>query len=385
MELKKPVFKKAYGYQICTKSVMDTIADPDVRFDADGVCNYYYEFQEKAKMRLFTDQKHSDKIDEIVNSIKRRSSGEYDCIIGVSGGVDSTYVAYLVKKLGLKPLAVHFDNGWNSELAVKNIEQVLNRLGIDLFTYVIDWEEFKSLQLAFLQSSTPDAEIPTDHAITALLFKVASEKNVKYIINGNNFATESVMPPTWSYGHIDWQYIRWINKTFGTKRKLKSYPFITPSKFFYHTFIEGIRIVSILNYLPYRKAEAMRILQDELGWKYYGGKHYESVYTRFFQGYILPQKFHIDKRKAHLSTLIFSGQVTRAEALEELNKPVYPPGLLDEDMEFVKKKFELTDEQFQQIMNLPQKTFRDYPNQYNLHSLLRKTLNLLRGKGIAYS
>lgn len=378
-------FQKSKAYRMCARSVMDTIADPDIGFDAEGISNYYYEYQAKAKLRLFNDDAHKTRLNEIVNLIQSDGKGrEYDCIIGVSGGVDSTYVAYLVKQLGLRPLAVHFDNGWNSELAVKNIEHVLNKLGIDLFTYVIDWEEFKSLQLAFLKASTPDGEIPTDHAITALLFQIANEKHIKYIVNGNNFATESVMPITWSYGHIDWQYIRWVNNKFGT-RKLKSYPVITPLKYSYYTFVRGIKIISILNYVSYQKVEAMRVLQQELGWKYYGGKHYESIYTRFFQGYILPEKFQIDKRKAHLSTLIFSGQMTREEALRDLQKPIYPEGLLEEDKMFVNKKFELTPAAFDEIMRLPGKTFRDYPNSYRMHVFLRKALNNLRGKGLSYS
>lgn len=364
---------------------MDNIADPDITFDENGVCNYYHLFQERAKLRLFDTEKDKNKLNEIVLKIKEAGkTHEYDCIIGVSGGVDSTYVAYLVKQLGLRPLAVHFDNGWNSELAVKNIEQVLNKLNIDLFTYVIDWEEFKSLQLAFLESSTPDGEIPTDHAISALLYKIANEKKVKYIINGNNFATESVMPITWAYGHIDWKYIRWINNAFGSK-KLKDYPHLTISKYFYYAFLRRIRSVSILNYLPYQKSEAMRILQEELGWKYYGGKHYESIYTRFYQGYILPEKFKIDKRKAHLSTLIFSGQLTRDDALIELKKPIYPGDLLVEDQAFVIKKLDLTADSFKRLMQLPCKTFQDYPNQYNLLKFFRKTLNRLRGKGLMYS
>jgi N-acetyl sugar amidotransferase len=372
-------------YRICSKSVMDTIADPDIIFDANGVCHYFHEYQERAKSRLFTDEKNAHKLPEIVGEIKKSGKGkDYDCLIGVSGGVDSTYVAYKVLELGLRPLAVHFDNGWNSELAVKNIENTLNKLGIDLFTYVIDWQEFKSLQLAFLKASTPDGEIPTDHAILALLFKIANEKKIKYIINGNNFATEFVMPRTWSYGHIDWRYISTINNLFGTT-KLKDYPFITPFKYFYYSFLRRIRIVSILNYMPYNKAEAMELLRDKLDWKYYGGKHYESIYTRFYQGYILPEKFKIDKRKAHLSTLIFSGQITREEALKELEKPIYPIELFSEDKLFVQKKLDLTAEQFAAIMNLENKTYRDYPNQSKLLDKLKKGLNKLRGKGLMYS
>jgi N-acetyl sugar amidotransferase len=364
---------------------MDTLADPDIFFDEKGISNYYYQYIERAKMRLFNTEKDRPKLDEIIKKIKAQGKDkDYDCIIGVSGGIDSTYVAYLVKKLGLRPLAVHFDNGWNSELAVKNIEQVLNKLDIDLHTFVINWEEFKSLQYAFLKASTPDSEIPTDHAISALLFQIANRYGVKYIVNGYNFSTESIMPVTWSYGHIDWTYIKKINDRFGI-RKLKDYPNITPLKYFYYTFIRGIRILSLLNYFPYNKAEAMNILQEELGWKYYGGKHYESIYTRFFQGYILPEKFHIDKRRAHLSNLISSNQITREEALQELSKPIYPASLLKEDKRFVIKKFGITEAEFDSLMKMPAKTFRDYPNQYKFIQFLKRRLNYLRGKGLLYS
>lgn len=370
---------------ICSKSVMDNIADPHISFDENGVSNYYYQYLNRAKLRIFNKPKDNSKLKDIVSKIKKSGEGnEYDCIIGISGGVDSTFVAYKVKELGLRPLAIHFDNGWNSELAVKNIENTLNKLGIDLFTYVIDWEEFKSLQLAFLRASTPDGEIPTDHAIFALFFKIANEHGIKYIINGNNFETESVMPLTWSYGHIDWKYINTINRQFGTSR-LKTYPTITPLKYFYYTFIKGIRIISLLNYMPYNKVQAMDLLQSKLDWKYYGGKHYESIYTRFYQGYILPKKFNIDKRKAHISSLIFAGQMTREQGFEELKKPIYPEQLFQEDLNFVLKKLEMSPEEFDKILNLPNRTFLDYPNQYELLNKMRSMLNKLRGRGLAYS
>lgn len=367
----------------CSLSVMDSISDPDISFDENGVCNYYYEYKRKEKQRVFSH--NIEEFNRIIAKIKLDGKNkEYDCLIGVSGGVDSTYLAYLVKQHGLRPLAVHFDNGWNSELSVKNIENTLTKLGIDLFTFVVDWEEFKSLQLAFLRASTPDGEIPTDHAIISLLFQVANQKNIKYILNGNNFATESVMPKTWSYGHIDWKYIKTINRLFGTN-KLRDYPHITPAKYFYYSFIRKIKIVSILNYYPYKREEAMDVLKNKLDWKYYGGKHYESIYTRFFQGYILPQKFKIDKRKAHLSTLIFSGQLTREEAMNELKAEIYPHALRDEDMEFVKKKFNLSNEEFEELMNRPAKTYRDYPNTSNFLDNLRKIQNKLRAKKLIYS
>jgi N-acetyl sugar amidotransferase len=363
---------------------MDTVADPDITFDENGVCHYCQDHEERAKLRLFNDD--PAKLEEILGKIKKAGEGkDYDCLIGVSGGVDSTYVAYLTRKWGLRPLAVHLDNGWNSELSIKNIENTLNKLGIDLYTHVLDWEEFKAMQIAFLKSSTPDLEIPTDHAIYSLLFKVAEQKKIKYIIYGNNFASESILPETWSYGHLDWYYITRILKRFAPKLKLRNYPNITIAKYFYYTFVKGIRIISVLNYIHYKKEDAMKVLVDELGWKYYGGKHYESIYTRFFQGYILPRKFGIDKRKAHLSALILAGQLKREDALNELKKGTYPPELEREDKQFVIKKFNMTEEEFEKIMTLPNKTFRDYPNQRGLFRFLKKSLNLLRGRGVAYS
>lgn len=374
---------KDISKRICSLSVMDNLGDPDITFDDQGICHYYYDYKERIKQRLFNQDPGN--LERIISKIKKAGKGkDYDCLIGVSGGVDSTYLAYLTKEFGLRPLAVHFDNGWNSELSVKNIENTLNKLGIDLYTFVVDWEEFKSLQLAFLRASTPDGEIPTDHAIIALLFRVASQYGIKYILNGNNIVTEGVLPKTWSYGHIDFRYIHTINRMFGTKR-LKDYPYITPSLYFYYSVVKKIRIVSFLNYYKYDKAEAMKTLTEKLNWKYYGGKHYESIYTRFFQGYILPTKFGIDKRKAYLSALIFSSQLTREQALKELEQEIYPADLFQEDIEFVQKKLDLLPEQFQKLMELPAKTYRDYPNSAMYFDTLKKIYNKLRSKKLIYS
>lgn len=372
------------NYQICSRTIMDTIADPDITFNDEGICNYVFKYEERAKLRIFSHD--PSKLESMLTRIKNAGKGkEYDCLIGVSGGVDSTYVAYLTKRWGLRPLAVHLDNGWNSELSIKNIENALKKLNIDLYTHVLDWEEFKAMQIAFLRSSTPDLEIPTDHAIYSLLFKVAKEKKIKHIIYGNNFASESILPETWSYGHLDWYYIKNIMKRYAPGLKLRNYPNITIGKYFYFAFVKKIKIISVLNYIHYKKEDAMKVLMEELDWKYYGGKHYESIYTRFFQGYILPRKFSMDKRKAHLSSLILSGQITRDEALQEIQKPAYSPELEKEDKAFVMRKFNLTEEKFEKIMTLPNKTFRDYPNQRFLFLFLRKSLNFLRGKGLVYS
>jgi N-acetyl sugar amidotransferase len=299
----------------------------------------------------------------------------------VSGGVDSTYVAYLVKQLGLRALAVHFDNGWNSELAVKNIEHVLNKLGIDLFTYVVDWPEFRDLQVAFLKASTPDGEIPTDHAIFALLWRQASRRGIRYIISGMNFATESISIPDWAYGHSDWRYIKDVHRRFGTQ-KLRTYPHFSLPYLFFVNIIRRVRTVSILNYVDYRKEEAMTLLQEQLGWRYYGGKHHESIYTRFYQGYVLPRKFGIDKRYAHLSDLINAGQMTREAAQQELAGPPYPEEVQRQDLAYVTKKLGLSAAQFDEIMRAGRKSFRDYRNSFQIVRIIKDLANWLRKSGL---
>jgi N-acetyl sugar amidotransferase len=367
-------------YQRCVKCIMDT-SDYNITFDVFGVCNHCKSYQERLISRVNNLTDREEKLTKLINKIKKSTNKDYNCIIGVSGGVDSTYVAFLTKELGLKPLAVHFDNGWNSELAVSNIEKVLKKLGIDLLTYVIDWNEFKDLQKSFLYASTPDGEIPTDHAINALLFREANKRNIKYIINGMNFATESIAVKSWAYGHSDWIYIKDVHSKYG-KIKLKKYPFYNLFLLFYWTFIKNIKVVSILNYVDYKKDEVMNILQTDLDWVYYGGKHYESVYTRFFQGYILPNKFGIDKRKGHLSDLIYSGQISRNEALIELEKEIYPQNIFKDDFLFVKKKLSFSDQEFDNIMKTPVRTFKDYKNIEGKIDLLKKFVNFLRLKNL---
>ncbi|EKQ51109.1 MULTISPECIES: N-acetyl sugar amidotransferase [unclassified Clostridium] len=346
-------------YQMCTRCVMDT-TDQDIVFDSNGVCNNC-----KIGIKVFEEVKmkregNANILNNIVEEIKKKGKNKkYDCIIGVSGGVDSSYVAYLVKQLGLSPLAVHLDNGWNSELAVENIRILLEKLNIDLYTYVINWEEFKNLQLAFLKASTPDSEIPTDHAIQSTLLKVAHKYDVKYIINGVNTTSESILPKTWSHGHQDWKYIKTINKLFGNK-KLKTFPKYSFLDIFYFNNIYKIKNICILDYVDYNKNKAKSMLIEKYGWRDYGGKHYESVYTKFFQAYILPNKFNFDKRKAHLSSLISSNQISRDEALEELKEPLYDELALKDDMNYLVEKFGITEEQFEEIMKQECKYFWDY-------------------------
>lgn len=366
----------------CRRCIMTRVVDPRISFDESGLCNHCIRYDALISSRVFTGQEGKEKLAQLVENIKSAGKKrDYDCLIGVSGGVDSTYVAYLTKKLGLRPLAVHFDNGWNSELAVMNIERVLKKLDIDLMTYVIDWEEFRDLQMAFLKASTPDGEVPTDHAINALLWQQALKHRIKYIVSGMNFTTEALSVPHWAYGHSDWRYIRDVHRRFGTKA-LKTYPHFNLPFLGYVNFLRGIRTVSILNYVDYNKQEVMRTIQDKLGWVYYGGKHYESIYTRFFQGYILPHKFGIDKRYGHLSDLINSGQLSREAALRDIQQPPYPEDLLTQDMEFVLKKFQISQTDFDTLMALPQRSFRDFKNQYDRIEKLKTLVTALRARGL---
>lgn len=361
----------------CKKCIMDT-SDPDIVFDATGVCNHCHRYDMVAQKRLIQPAQRESRLKDLLEEIKEAGKGKpYDCVIGVSGGVDSTYVAYLVKNLGLRPLAVHLDNGWNSELAVSNIEKTLNTLGIDLYTHVIDWDEFRHLQVSFLHASTPDGEVPTDHAIFALLYQLAAKYGLKHVILGTNVVSEAILPEKWGYGYFDWRYVKNVHKIFG-KGKLTTYPHFSLSKLFYYVFLRRIRMVAILNYVEYDKKKAMDVLQNQLGWVYYGGKHYESIYTRFYQAYILPRKFNIDKRKAHYSNLICSGQMTRDEALELMKEPVYPENLLREDREYTIKKLGLTESDFDAVMKAPNKTFLEYKTSHGLFEFAKKIVNASR-------
>lgn len=365
-------------YQMCTRCLMDT-TDPDIVFEANGLCNHCTNSIARQKLLLRTDEAGQQELQTIVAQIKAEGAGKpYDCIIGVSGGVDSTYAAYIAKvKLGLRPLAIHLDNGWDSELAVSNIEKVLKLLGIDLDTHVLDWEEFKDLQVAFLRASVPDGEVPSDHAIGAAIYQVAARHGIRYSIGGGNIATESVLPTSWTYSISDWKYIQGVQAQCGT-RPLKHYPHYSLTDMIYHTIVRRFTTIRVLNYVPYVKRDVVRFLEEELGWRYYGDKHYESIYTRFYQGYILPRKFNIDKRKAHLSSLIASGQRSREEALHEMQHNPYTDELQREDRIYAIKKLGLTEAEFDRIMTAPVKSYRDYPNYTATYQRLRRVVRLAK-------
>ena len=369
------------SYHICQRCVMDT-SDPEIVFDTHGVCNHCRRAEELLTTRLSLYKSGTYQVDRVVARMQASGKGKpYDCIVGVSGGVDSTYAAYILKKLGLRPLAVHFDNGWNSELAVKNIEVTLKKLDIDLYTHVVDWEEFRSLQLSFLKASVPDAEIPTDHAIWALLYQTAARFGLKYVVAGTNIITESILPRSWTYYVTDWTYIKNIHRTYSTKI-LTSYPHCNLAKFVYYTLLRGIKTVSILNSIDYDKTRAVDILEHELGWKNYGGKHHESIYTRFFQSYILPLKFGIDKRRAHLSSLIMAAKMTRDEAFAELSTPIAQVQNLKDDLSYVAKKFDMSIAEFEKLMAEPTKSYKDFKNDSALYEKLKKCMRLGKKWGL---
>lgn len=304
---------------ICSKCILDTTV-PELVFDTNGVCQYCKIYQELDDIYPLN-QKGEERLRTLVNKIVRGGRNkEYDCVLGVSGGTDSTYTLYKTVQLGLRPLAVHFDNGWNSKLAVRNIKKACEKFQVDLITHVVDWEEFKDLQISFLKASTPDAEIPTDVGIHATLIKIAAREGIKYVLNGHSFRAEGVSPIGWTY--MDGKYIRSIQKRFG-KAKLNTFPNFMMWDLIYYTIIKGIKVVPILNYFDYDKTSAKSLLSNELDWEYSGGHHHESIYTKFFQSYLLPQKFKIDKRKTELSAMILSGHISRNEALEKLQSTPY--------------------------------------------------------------
>lgn len=377
---------KRRPYQMCTTCVLDT-TDPCITFDALGRCNHCNDFAARIGPHWKPDGKGRRILEAQIAEMKAYGQGKpYDCIIGLSGGVDSSFLAAKVVEWGLRPLAVHVDAGWNSELAVKNIEQMLTRLGLDLVTHVVDWEDMKEMQLAFLRSHVANQDIPQDHAFFAGLYSYAVKSDIKYVISGANYATESILPVAWGYDAMDARHVAGIYRQFGT-RKLNNFPIISFFKYyFYFPRIYGMKIVCPLNYIPYNKTDAIDYLERNYGWRYYGGKHYESRWTRWYQAYYLPKKFGYDKRKAHLASLIVTQQMTREAALAELEKPLYTDNELAEDTAFVAKKLGLTVDELNSFVDAPPRHYKDFPtNELQLRVGLKVLALLNHGQAIARS
>jgi N-acetyl sugar amidotransferase len=340
---------------------MDT-TDPLITFDSEGHCCHCTEYIETRAKHSYHGKESDAALDSIIENIRNEGRGKkYDCVIGVSGGADSSYLAYIMRERGLRPLAVHMDNGWNSEIAVVNIKNVTRAIGIDYESYVLDWEEFKNLQLSFLKASVPEAETPTDIAIPAALHSVAAKHGIKYILSGGNLATEGILPRAWHYDVRDQKYFNYIHSTFGS-RPLKSFPTFGYKKETYYKVVKGMRMIYPLNYVPFVKDEAMKLLREKFDWRPYGGKHYESTYTKFIQSYYLYEKFKIDYRRATLSTQICVGQIKRCRAVEKLKCLPYNPQEIEEAKHYITKKLGIDRDELERIMQLPPKWYWDYPN-----------------------
>lgn len=348
-------------YQICTRCVMDT-SDPGITFNHLGECNLCTEFLSKRAKHNYHGVKSDEAFQRLMKEMKAAGKGkEYDCVVGLSGGVDSSYAAYLCKKNGLRVLAVHVDNGWNSEEAVINIKNIAQKLNIDYESYVLDWEQFRDLQLSFLKASVPEAETPTDVALLGAVHQVAQRYGVKYIISGGNFATEGILPKFWHYNAKDIKYLKHIQEKFGVK-SIKGFPLFSFINEMYYKLVKKMKIIYLLNYVPYSKDKAMELLKNELDWRYYGGKHYESLYTGFIQSYYLFKKFGIDYRRATFASQICTGELKREDALKMLSTLPYTEEKAQREKEYISKKLSISKENLEDIINLPPKWYTDYPN-----------------------
>ena len=355
--------------QICTNCVMDT-TDAKIRFDERGVCDHCNNYYQNILPNWHTDERGTQALQKIVDDIKAAGRGkDFDCIIGMSGGIDSSYLTYIAKEqFGLRPLVFHVDAGWNSQIAVNNIEKLIDALGLDLYTEVIDWEEMRDLQLAFFKAGVPHVDTPQDHAFFATMYNFAERHKIKYILTGANLSTECIRNPIeWMYYQSDSIQLKDIHNKFGT-RPIVNFPItsILRHKLFLK-YVKGVKVVTPLNYIPYVKVEAMQLLIDNFGWQPYPQKHFESRFTKFYESYWLPKKFGFDTRKVQYSSLILTNQMTREEALERLSRPAYDEATVAQDFEYVATKLGISVGELQGYMDGENKTFRDYESQENIY------------------
>ncbi len=349
--------------KVCTIGIWDETVS-GISFDEKGVSNYC-RLQQKMMMDYPRGERGKKDWEDLVERIKSKGKNKrYDCIIGVSGGVDSSYLLHVARAYGLKPLAVHLDNGWGSEIAVSNIEKLINALNIDLKTYVINYEEIKGLMVSYMKAGMPWIDIPTDLAIKATMYKIGLKENIHFILRGNDFRSEGKQPTEWTYS--DSKQLKYIHKHFGSGEKLKSYPILSFPGMIYAGVVRKIMDVRPYYYLEYKKQEAKTLLIEKYDWRDYGGHHHENLFTKFAMAYWLPMKFKIDKRKINLSAQILSGAISRDEALKQMEKPFDTPENLEELRNYTIKKLNITKEEFEKIMKSKNKTYKDYPSNYNL-------------------
>ncbi|CAM4147294.1 N-acetyl sugar amidotransferase [Comamonas aquatilis] len=364
-------------YQCCTRCVMDT-TDSEITFDSQGVCNHCRQFDERAGREWFPNEEGRRRWAEMVQQIKVSGKGqEYDCILGLSGGVDSSYLALKVHEWGLRPLVMHVDAGWNSELAVANIEAIVKHCGYDLHTHVVDWEDMRDLQLAYLRAAVANQDVAQDHIFFSSLYHFATRNRVRYILSGGNLATEGIFPSAWHGSAMDSVNLKAIHKKYG-ERKLAKYETISFFDcYLWYPFVKKMRTVRPLNYMPYDKAAALKELEETVGYKPYPRKHGESVFTKLFQNYYLPQKFGMDKRRPHFSSLIVSGQMTRDEVLEKLQEPLYSPAELEIDITYFCKKLRISRQEFDELMRAPIHHYTEFPNWDARYRALKRVQGLV--------
>ena len=359
--------------KLCSRCVMDETT-PDIWFDEQGICNYCYQF-DAISQDSPNDDRGAEILNRMVETIKKEARGRrYDVVIGVSGGVDSSYLVHWAVQKGLRPLAVNFDNGWHSEIAVSNIQHCLEKMKVDLVTNVVDYDEMKDLLLSYLKAGLPWADLPTDMALVATLYEAAAKYKVKAIFVGNSFRTEGRQPMTWTHG--DTRQLKYIQKKFG-KEKIKTIPFHSPWKLLYFGAIRGIKMIRPFNYMAYDKAAARTLLEKEYSWRDYGGHHHESIFTKFAITYWLYEKFGIDKRRISYSAQIRSGLLNREKALELLSNPPYDPKKIEDDINYITKKLGISQEEFKKIWNGPNKTIFDYPSYLAIYYQFQKLATFL--------
>jgi len=365
---------------------MDT-SDPDISFDDDGVCNHCHEFDTLLGTQWFPNEEGERRLGLILDSVRREGAGkEYDSILGLSGGADSTYLAMKMKDWGLRPLVVHVDAGWNSELAVANIERAVKYCGYDLHTHVVDWEEMRDLHRSYLKAGIPNQDVPQDHVFFATLYNFATSHGIRTIFSGGNLATEGIFPKSWHGSAMDAINLKAIHGKFGS-RSLRTYSTISFfNYYFWYPFVKKMRTVRPLNYMPYAKAEAISEMEATFGYKPYDRKHGESLFTKLFQNYYLPTKFGYDKRLPHLSSLVASGQMTRETALEKLAEPLYDSFELETDITFFCKKLHMSRAEFDALIKAPNRHHTDFPTwdaRYRLAKRAQSAVERLLGRRMA--
>ena len=367
-------------YQICTKTIMDT-SDPNIVFDENGISDYYHNFHETMLPNWHTDERGEQELMRIAEKIKKDGKGrDFDCIIGMRGGLDSSYAVYIAKeKMGLRPLVFHVDAGWNTQQAVGNIEKIIDGLGLDLYTEVVNWEEVKDLQVSFLKAQIPDQDLVQDYAFFSALYKFARKHKIKYVLTGSNMSTECCREPEeWGgYAGIDKTLVKDIHSKFG-KRPLKTFPLVDIFTYkIYYKYVVGMQVFKPLDLVPYIKKDVEDLLEKRFGWQKFQHKHHESRFTRFYEDYWLPKKFGFEKRRAHFSSLILTGQMTRDEALERISKPELDEQFLIQEFEYVANKLGLTVAELRQIFEGENKTWKDYKNKRYLIQFGAKVMRFL--------